>query len=380
MKELKIFFKKFPIDTIFSYFFLGASILFIAVAVPFSLTEKINILDDSGIIREVYLLDQTSPLFFDNFIEYDVKERLDLVISYHDNASELPQNWNAHLQNAMKRGVKIRIYTNNKSYVPPSGIQIHYFADDSLGLNVNFAIGDNQSIFFPSTFFATKEKRVQSFLVLFRKCPSLVQDLYQIFDMLWNKPDKLDGAVQKKRWMADKGFKSIHKDGIQFLISPTSEFPVGRNNNSFVLKDLLKSKREKKVILTSSFYPQDIHEYYSAASAAYYASLLESELNIEEIINLTVSRDEYLNHTEPYHSMSFTMVNNSISYCDQTYEGSIIAATGKLLLIQGDLSQIIGRKNYINIGVTLDALHDEYVMVLNEYIAAHETVKYVVCD
>lgn len=348
------FFEEHSVSSISQWVVLILSMILSCFAIPFSLlSENSKMVDKCSSLKTNLTFSGTNVGWIDDFVAYasEIMDVMDIIISVPAGSNGKNEKFNTALANALSRGVKIRIVTDNQDLQVPEGIEVRYFSEPGYTMKMNIAVGDNGYVFMPSSFFgatADPETQAVSYLAKFGRCESASQDLLTLFDLMWSRKRR----VQKHQWIAKRGFVPNHRN-VEFLVDPIDLYPLGRSNHSYQITNSLDWTHYQKFVFSSNIFPDNMTSVNNALVGATISGLFELTQFSEDPMKLIVDERDYNASIEAFRSMLSNINQGGFAVCDLAFDGTIIVTSKKVILFPSGISDVFKKKTAI-LGVVFE--------------------------
>lgn len=343
--------------------FLSICVIALAVFIPISFTiEDFELKRSRGIHEGFVSLERDATL--DAFERWaaNVTKRLYIVVSTKKNISRPAARFTKVLEDAAKRGVEIRIYTNSPNITGPEGSTVKLWPrTNGDKLYANIALGDDNKVFTASSFFQMTSKPILTYALWFHDSVDAAQDVENLIDVIWETPaEQYRETVLKRKWIGGKGYYISH-DGVNFMLDPSNLYPLGRNyscygNISYVLSDIAM----ERFVVTPNLYQNSIKKFKYTLDAVVVTGMFEQRDSF-----MTKKADVFVPRyhlTKQRHHIRSLLANcavatgnwNSIYQCPDNVEidGTVAFADNiGLVMITSGIGDIANTKNIV-LGVT----------------------------
>ena len=315
----------------------------------------------SSSILNVSINSEVNLNFFIDLINNSRKSIL-IVISLTKNHSILPPKLINALNEALKRQIIIKIYTNSDLFDNFSLIQIKKFNSDSIKMKINFALIDNLQSFYPSSFF-TNEINILTYYVYYSNSYSVYYHLYQFFDYLWTLPINGKHYINKYSWVI---YSPISKNS-NFTWEPNSIYPLDHPSLTNLINLALDDSADNKIFLSSSIFPSKISEKYSPLQS-FYLSLLENQPFYEKFMSILIPSDHFLKNLNGFKSLLTSRNSDStfeLRNCSYHIDGTLIIVSDQIIFFPTGYDEAFSEK-FLFIGFNI--LDKSSYFILKNYL------------
>lgn len=333
MKKIANWIKNQDRSNLISYEILFVFLLAMVIVTPFTFSTITNEQDfpiNNFTIKFIGIFNSTDTEIPKRFAALCQKSKKTIDIILSTQGVQFPQFFTQEIENAVKRGVKVRIYTDFPNITVPKGVQTRHFSNSSLPFYVNYGVFDRKDIIIPSRFYHVVDPIYNnsevSYLVFILNHCYAAADLDDLFDMFWHYPS----VVFRHDWA--NHYKEYNRH-FSFVLSPTDVFPLGFANVTNSLRNVSQCiPEEVTYCFTPSIFPKNINTTQDAIYGAEASHLFEASPSFQCSYSLGISSQFIDYQYEAYMSL-VPNLNSELLKCSVPFYGTIIGSKNHALFM-----------------------------------------------